>query len=266
VRGLLKKCENVHLSEHYATNTENAIAPQVCERRSTLAFNATDEETMATPIHLVALAAARRSRLCAGLTLLQEALADAEELKCEKWEFAVSIRELLLSGLTGTDLRWLVSHGFLEHAVEQIQHRKGCRQFRTDPGRTLTDQSCFVLTEIGRLFMKERVVQLVIGSFPYEHGSPEKELPRWDAATRELTLRGQLVKRFRTPAHCQERILAVFEEEHWVARIDDPLEGMPGQDPQQRLHYAIRRLNGNQHQGRIRFSRDGTGKGICWYG
>jgi hypothetical protein len=61
-------------------------------------------------------------------------------------------------------------------------------------------------------------------------------------------------------------ILRVFEEEGWPPRIDDPLDRAPDRDPQQRLHDAVRRLNGNQSRCRIRFSRDGTGQGILWSG
>ncbi|WP_082838914.1 hypothetical protein [Gemmata sp. SH-PL17] len=129
----------------------------------------------------------------------------------------------------------------------------------------LTGQSRFVLTERGRRFAR------AFDGHEQETGpflGPEVEsvpVPHWDESTRQLNWRGRVVKRFRTPANNQERILAVFEEEKWTLRIDDPLVG-GARDPVERLHDAIRRLNGNQLDGRIYFSRDGTGKGICWRG
>jgi len=89
-------------------------------------------------------------------------------------------------------------------------------------------------------------------------------LPRWDAARRELCLDGRLVKRFRRPAANQEIILAAFEEEGWPPAIDDPLPGAPGIDPRERLHEAVRRLNGSQKDAGIHFERDGSGCRVLW--
>jgi hypothetical protein len=203
--------------------------------------------------------------LSAALPLLREAFADAEELGRDHWEFALTAGELLSAGLRGTDLRWLAAHALVTHAVEAIRRRCGQRVFCPAPDLALTERSCFVLTDAGRRFADG----LLAGeaSRPGQTGSGTLvETPRWDAATRELTWKGRLVKRFRTPSHCQERLLTVFEEERWPARIDDPLEVVPGLDPAQRLHDAVRRLNGNQREARVRFTRDGTGKGVCWSG
>ena len=92
------------------------------------------------------------------------------------------------------------------------------------------------------------------------------EVPRWDFQLRELTIRGELVKRFKNPAPCQELVLAAFEEEGWPPRIDDPLSGGDSSDDEQRLHDVVRNLNRNQARGRIHFSRDGKGQGVRWVG
>jgi hypothetical protein len=73
-----------------------------------------------------------------------------------------------------------------------------------------------------------------------------------------------LVKQFRLPALNQELILAAFEEEAWPPHIDDPLPNALGQDPKQRLHDTIKRLNRHQVNRLIRFRSDGTGSGIIW--
>ncbi len=88
--------------------------------------------------------------------------------------------------------------------------------------------------------------------------------PRWDAERKELCLGNQLVKVFKWPSPNQETILAVFEEEGWPAKIDDPLPVVPDQCPKRRLHDTIKCLNRNQRVELIRFRGDGTGEGIIW--
>jgi hypothetical protein len=59
-------------------------------------------------------------------------------------------------------------------------------------------------------------------------------------------------------------ILAVFEEEGWPRRIDDPLPPGHGINPKVRLHESIARLNRNQVNRTIRFGGDGYGRGVRW--
>ena len=89
-------------------------------------------------------------------------------------------------------------------------------------------------------------------------------VPVWNPALRELQLSRRFVKRFARPAPILEAILARFQELSWPARIDDPLPPQAGIDPRQRLHDAIKRLNRCQKPQFIRFSGDGTAKGIRW--
>ncbi|MBI1900417.1 MAG: hypothetical protein HYS13_04785 [Planctomycetia bacterium] len=73
-----------------------------------------------------------------------------------------------------------------------------------------------------------------------------------------------MVKRFRRPAPNQERILARFEQLGWPERIDDPLPKAGEVVPTQRLHEAVKRLNGAQLRRLLHFWGDGTGRGVCW--
>ena len=66
------------------------------------------------------------------------------------------------------------------------------------------------------------------------------------------------------PAANQEIILAVFQEEDWPAKIDDPLPRSPEIDPQRRLHDTINSLNRNQRQRLVRSGADGLGRGVRW--
>ena len=73
-----------------------------------------------------------------------------------------------------------------------------------------------------------------------------------------------LVKQFRVPAVNQELILSAFEEEGWPPRVDDPLPRTGETDSKVRLRDAIKGLNRNQVQARVRFRGDGTGQSILW--
>lgn len=88
--------------------------------------------------------------------------------------------------------------------------------------------------------------------------------PNWDAKRRELRVNETVVKRFRQPAQNQELILAVFEEDGWPERIDDPLPPDPVRDAKERLHDVIKKLNRAQDVPLIRFRGDGTGTGVLW--
>ncbi len=93
-------------------------------------------------------------------------------------------------------------------------------------------------------------------------GDPSR--PHWDAARRRLTYEGLLVKQFRGRPGTQEIILAVFEEEGWPARIDDPLPPKDDMDPKTRVRNTLVRLNRAQRNALLRFEADGVG-GILWF-
>jgi hypothetical protein len=93
---------------------------------------------------------------------------------------------------------------------------------------------------------------------------PAHTTPEWCADLRELHFNGLLVKRFKFVARNQELILAAFEEEHWPPHIDDPLPPHDEINPKFRLRDTIAKLNRHQQSGIIRFSGDGTGRGIHW--
>ncbi len=210
-----------------------------------------------------AITPARWARLAAALPLFREALTDAEEFHLDRWEFAIGFPEFTGSSLTGSDLRWLVSHTLLEHAFEQRTNNKDTRDFRKAPRRSVTDCSCFVLTTAGRAFAEALTQHRVEGGS--QSASPRSSnVPSWNASTRELKLGGYLVKRFQTPARCQESILAAFEEAGWPKRTANPLQPSNGRHSRQRLHDAIRALNRNQKPLRVRFHGDGSGCGIQW--
>jgi hypothetical protein len=89
-------------------------------------------------------------------------------------------------------------------------------------------------------------------------------MPEWDRDRQQLRLGNKIIKQFKVPAPNQEAILAVFEEESWPPRIDDPLSPVGDQDPKRRLHDTINSLNRNQKVSVIRFLGDGSGQGVRW--
>jgi len=204
----------------------------------------------------------RQIRLSAALPILLQASDDSRDLAEEMWQFAPALWELLSAGLQVTDLRWGISLGILEHATE-IRHGGEKRAFSAVTRLAIDDRSCFILSAAGIEF--SRLVLAKIERHSENLGmNPSDFRPHWDAEKRKLTLGGRLVKHFRTPANCQELILAAFEEEGWPVRVDDPLPQVDNREPTERLHDAVRRLNGKQQEVRINFLRDGKGQGICW--
>ncbi len=88
--------------------------------------------------------------------------------------------------------------------------------------------------------------------------------PRWNQHSQELSLAGELIKRFRQESPNQTRILAAFEEENWPQAIDDPLPQNTAIDPKERLRATTKALNRRQSSRLIRFSGNGSGRAVQW--
>jgi hypothetical protein len=209
--------------------------------------------------------AAILSRLLPALSALGEARTAGKSLALASWEFALEAEQLRRAGLTGTDLRWLICRGYVEHAQELTRRGAGRRFFRRLSHLGIPARCCVVLTAKGGQVFR----RLTAGTAAAQHEmrrqtASSSEIPHWDARLRQLTWRGSLVKEFRLPAPNQEAILTAFEEEGWPARVDDPLPGTAGLDPKVRLHDAIKGLNHCQLHPLLRFRGDGTGKGVVW--
>jgi hypothetical protein len=217
--------------------------------------------------------------------LLLKASMYAEDTGKKTWEFAVTIGELRREGIAKNELRWLVSRGYVEHAVE-LTRTGSERSFDRDVNLRFCKRSAFVITSSGMAYSREwvngsapsEVRDGVVANLfatamlrnkpqlvPDEHqGSHSNACPKWDRDRRELRFGNKLIKVFKLPSPMQEAILMAFEEEHWPPRIDDPLPGHPDYPPKRRLHDTIKSLNRNQRNTLIRFMGDGTGEGIRW--
>ncbi len=210
-------------------------------------------------------------RVLLALHLLVQGYDYARDLQQEVWAFAVEIANLLSTGATTNDLRWLACKGYVQHASEINRQAECARTFLPEGMLKFNKNTCFVLTEEGSRFVRElenegetRGEVLGINSLSATNGSDRAAIPRWDRDLQQLCLNGLLVKQFKVPAPNQETILAAFEEEGWPARIDDPLPPRLNQDAKRRLHDTINCLNRNQKHRMIRFLGDGSGEGVRW--
>lgn len=231
-----------------------------------------------------------RERGSSALELLLEARCFAQELNRSVWDFALEAERLRSGGLVYNDLRWLVCKGYLEHASEILSGSGEERRFHKGGALTFTKTSCFVLTEAGAEFVQQlrhpssaptppssaTILQARIplngsaswlshpAAWPRVVAAERVARPWWDRDRQELRLGEFVVKQFKVPAPNQEMVIAVFQEEGWPPRIDDPLPPRSDLDPKRRLHDTINSLNRNQKTPLIRFLGDGSGQGVRW--
>jgi len=225
-----------------------------------------------------ACAVSRETAIGAGLGELLKAYEYALDAGRTMWDLAVEISLLRELGLTPSDLRWLICKGYLAHARDVTRPEDGRRAFRGSANLVFTKRSCFVLTNKGASYARSMMplnssvftlLEHNIESTGTNGNGGLKAIthsvkPHWDSQRHELWVANQLVKQFKGQALNQERILAVFEEEDWAARIDDPLPLTEEIDPKRRLHDTIKCLNRKQRHQLIHFRGDGSGEGIIW--
>lgn len=195
------------------------------------------------------------------LALLLEARQSAELHARDAWEFAVELPVLLAAGITVTVLRSLVCEGTIEHGQETTTAKHKNRRFRRTTNLCFPPGTCFVLAANASLASTSADDKSHAHTVAPSHSHVK---PHWDADARTLSVLGQIVKRFRVPAKCQEIVLSAFEEDGWPTYIDDPLPGSNGEDPKYRLHNTIKALNGHHLVKLIRFTGNGNGHGVAW--
>jgi hypothetical protein len=220
---------------------------------------------------LVGGVSALSEKMVAALRFLAEAKQFAQQLHRNPWDFAVEIDCLRELGLTCNDFRRLACEGWIEHAREVTAVNDRARIFQPDRPLCFSKTTCVVLADgMGALLEKLAVTSDVKGAGGQTstavagNGHVDAPRPKWDSDRQELRVGDVVVKHFKVPAVNQELILAVFEEEGWPVRIDDPLPPHPEQDPKRRLHDTINSLNRNQRHAMLRFLGDGHGLGIRW--
>lgn len=220
------------------------------------------------------------SHLGCGLQLLLDSSAQAHALGEDVWQFSVEWPELQRLGLSCNDSRWLIHKRLVRHAREVTSVEDEKRLFVPSQNLSLSERTCFILTEEGGELARQVLVSRgadvsrAISQLPPVHlsgsgrangvGAAGPQKPTWDRDWRQLRLGSHIVKEFKVPAMNQEIILAVFEEELWPPKIDDPLPRKSELDPQRRLHDTINSLNRRQRHRLLHFSADGLAQGIRW--
>jgi hypothetical protein len=189
------------------------------------------------------------------MRLLVEARRCAQYLDCKTRDLPLEIQDMHRAGLTDTDLRWLMSQGFVEVVVEPRLTSKARQRVSHDTKGPLSSRTCFALTDAGAAFAA-RACRVKPSAKPI--------VPRWIAERRELRVGGVLVKRFQQPAAVQELIFAVFQEQGWQDWIDDPLPRAGIQDPQKRVHTTVNNLNHNHRHHLLHFKAGGMGTQFGW--
>ena len=214
-----------------------------------------------------------RHDLQSALSLLLTAAEYAVDSGVDRWQFAVALADLLSSGATLTDIRWLLLRGYAEHAKETTIPGDFERTFRALAPTAFPPDTCLVLSAAGAATIRASAeYPLAPASSNASPNSPSRErpgshdkiLPEWDATRRELRYRGQVIKRYRVPAANQALILSAFQEDGWPDCIDDPLPPDGEQDPKHRLSATIKSLNRNQLVSLIRFHGNGNGVQVYW--
>ena len=203
----------------------------------------------------------------AAYRLLLQAHSDAQETGRSPEEFAVDLTELRVSGVSTSDLRWLLSKGYAEHLLDKTPVRGSTRQLVSFASLAFKANSCFTLTKKGLEQARQHLsLSMTVPSINWaSNGSKVSPIqPNWKLATRELFVGGELVRRFLTKADNQVKILNAFQEESWPEHLDDPLPPNGSSEQKRRLHDAINKLNRHQIKPLIQFRGDGTGRGVCW--
>lgn len=209
-----------------------------------------------------------------GLALLIQAYSYAQDLNRDVWDFGLEIWSLRAAGVASFDLRWMISRGLVDHALEVTQSCDEKRVFQHDRGVVFTERSCFALTKVGVTTARSLINN--ISENLQEHtpltdnyvvngnGKQREQIPEWDSERHQLRFGDFLVKEYKVNSPNQEAILMAFEEEGWPPRIDDPLTPLQDIDPKERLRNTIKSLNRRQASHLIRFMGDGTGEAIRW--
>ncbi len=207
------------------------------------------------------------------LAILLEGLEYAQQLDAARWDFAVEVSSLRRLKLSNNDLRWLLAHDLVEHAVE-LATDGSTRSFRKQAPTSIGKRSCFVLTETGAALARDlrpdaksygdNDVGARRGFATAQGNSADAPSPCWDRNRRELWFGATLVKRFTLPSPDQESILTAFEEQRWPARIDDPALTAQDSTRHAKLLETVQQLNRRHRSALIHFQCDG-GRGIFWH-
>jgi len=93
----------------------------------------------------------------AALKRLKSAYDDAEDIGEPASQLAVRNRELIAGGAAASDLQWLMKLRYVEHLYDVTREGRSRRQFIAATGAPLRDNSCFVLSHSGKVYVERNL-------------------------------------------------------------------------------------------------------------
>src|SRR2546421_181508 len=124
------------------------------------------------------------------LVPLLESYYTARELNRTIWDLALELSSLHHLGVSDSQLRYVICRGFVEHRFETGLSDQAERTFSAPKCLRFNGNSCFVLTEAGRLAAKQASNQHTTTIIGKRTGN----IPFYDVAKRILFFAGETVK------------------------------------------------------------------------
>lgn len=200
------------------------------------------------------------SRRLRALLRLAEAAAEADAAGVDRWQYAVTVKELHEQAVPAADVQRLVKQRLIERRAETTRAGARRRSFRSTTAMNGAGLA-FGITHRGL-----RVVLALLDAASDEHNT-SGVTPHWDPRTGKLTYGGALVKQLVANAKAQRTLLKACQDQGWPDLIENPFADMA---PRRRGRYLSRllcELNANQADVRVQF-RSARDKGLhlCWKG
>src|SRR5262245_19890734 len=109
-----------------------------------------------------------------GLALLLTAFDYAQDSQADSWQFAMEFADIVSSGATLADIRWLIHRGFAEHARETTIPGDETRTFRRLSLATFPPDGSLVLTPFGAAALRPLVARTAASNIvpPLRKGGP----------------------------------------------------------------------------------------------
>lgn len=205
------------------------------------------------------------------LKLLKQALDDAEDAGQNIWQFAIRKANLLRSGATVNDLRWLLSRHLIDQAGELTKRGDDQRSFFKITGLHLPDDACFILSHGGKVYVERNGLEAPVLRDKGDDVASLSRIapcssptPEWRHIEGELCFRGEVVRRRgRKAARLEETLLAQFAKANWASSIANPFRG-PRARRRARLIETVRRLNESLLGCTLRFHARNNGEVALW--
>lgn len=175
---------------------------------------------------------------------------------------------LLESGVTESDLHWLVDKRYAEQIVEVTRPGTAKREFRGATAFACSDNACFVLSQGGTVYVEvnglDGVAQRHSVPARTASGLPPAQRIRWNERRHELWVDGKIAKRFTHAARVQWGALAKFQLDGWKGPIEIDPSGDPQRGRAQRLRELVADLNRGLDVSLIHFRKDCEGLRITY--